>query len=512
MRAAGERSETGLKRALVVLNPTAGQRAPDDARRTIVGLLSAFGWSVDVHELTGEDDLAGLISDSRREGCDLVVAAGGDGTVAAVGGHLVGTDVPLGIVPLGTGNVLAQELSIPQEPEQAVALLAGAHDERKIDAMRIGSRHYFLQAGLGLDSLTMRDTDREAKRRLGRLAYVITLARKLTGYDAPRFRVVVDGKPRRFRAWQVLVVNAGTLGWRVFHWGDSISPSDGKLDLIAVSVRKPRDYLRLLWHLAVKRGWRSSALKHYVVTQHAEIAADRFLPVQADGEIVGDTALRVEAVPRAVRVVVPLQAGTAPAEVAGRRRAERLLSLFARWLGPVGMADTSVFLAINRMPHPWPLNFAMEAVSTAMSKGAGLAIGLVLASLIDPRSHRRAALEVLPTLWLAGLTVEFPLKRIFGRPRPYSSLVLASVVGKKPGHYSFPSAHTAVAFGGAWLLSQHYPRLTPALYGLATVVGFSRVYLGVHYLSDVVVGAAAGIGLSAAIRYVVPRLVREILF
>jgi undecaprenyl-diphosphatase len=79
-------------------------------------------------------------------------------------------------------------------------------------------------------------------------------------------------------------------------------------------------------------------------------------------------------------------------------------------------------------------------------------------------------------------------------------LVRAVVVGHRPSDSSFPSGHTAAAFGGAWLLARHYPRWAPAAYGVAALVGLSRVYLGVHYLSDVAIGAAAGVLLSAASR------------
>jgi len=101
---------------------------------------------------------------------------------------------------------------------------------------------------------------------------------------------------------------------------------------------------------------------------------------------------------------------------------------------------------------------------------------------------------------LAGTAVEIPIKRLFNRTRPFVALTVANVIGERPSGYSFPSAHTATSFAAAWLLSRHYPRRTPLLFGVAGLVGLSRLYLGVHYLTDVLVGAALGVALAEAYR------------
>jgi membrane-associated phospholipid phosphatase len=100
------------------------------------------------------------------------------------------------------------------------------------------------------------------------------------------------------------------------------------------------------------------------------------------------------------------------------------------------------------------------------------------------------------TTWV----VEHPVKSFFRRKRPFIDIVRALVVGKKPGTWSFPSGHTASSFAAATILSQCWPQARPYLFGLASLVGFSRVYAGAHYPGDVVAGAALGMLLARLTR------------
>ena len=187
-----------------------------------------------------------------------------------------------------------------------------------------------------------------------------------------------------------------------------------------------------------------------------------------------------------------------------------LQAALLRRLKPLSAVDAAVFLTVNRMPHPPTLNSFMYGLATIMNRGDGWVLGLIIYTLLKRKRGKRAMLDVLPALWLATATVEYPIKHFFRRRRPFISLVQAIVIGKKPGHYSFPSGHSAAAFGGAWLLSRHFPRLTPLLYAIAALVGFSRVYLGAHYPGDVLSGATSGVVFSAIYRYVIEEFSEEL--
>src|SRR5918997_5241973 len=178
-------STVQAKRVFVVLNPVAGTSVVDEVRRALDQHFLPGETTYEVHETLKEDAVERIAREAQGRGYEMVVAAGGDGTVSAVAEGLVGTATPLGIIPLGTANVLARELGIPVELEGAVQLLAGAHGVTSIDAMKVGQKHYFTQVGVGIDALMIRDTKREHKRRFGRIAYLWTAGAGAPGVPPP---------------------------------------------------------------------------------------------------------------------------------------------------------------------------------------------------------------------------------------------------------------------------------------------------------------------------------------
>jgi YegS/Rv2252/BmrU family lipid kinase len=294
-----------LSRVFVVLNPMAGNSTAADVRAALGRHFSADTWSQEVYETIGDEQVADVVRAALGRGCDLVVAAGGDGTVSDVAEALVHTDIPLGIIPVGTANVLARELGLPLDLEGACALLAGEHATNSIDAMRVGDKVFFLQIGVGIDSLMIRDTDRAAKRRFGRAAYLWTALKWLIGYQPRRFTIVADGRRLRPRAAQVLIASGGVLGMAPFRWGPHIRPDDGRIDVCVLSARSLGDYLRVGWQVLIGHRRRSPNIRYYSAERSVVVDADRPLPVQGDGEILGETPIRVQVVADAVAVVVP---------------------------------------------------------------------------------------------------------------------------------------------------------------------------------------------------------------
>jgi undecaprenyl-diphosphatase len=177
----------------------------------------------------------------------------------------------------------------------------------------------------------------------------------------------------------------------------------------------------------------------------------------------------------------------------GRRRLRQ--ELFKR-LGPLQAVDTFVFVQINQLPHRQISDRFLTRLSWIMTSGTGWLLFLLMATLVDRQRGWKATRAVVPALWLATATVEHPIKKWFRRRRPFISLIEAIIVGRKPGSYSFPSGHSAAAFAGALLLAREYPANARSFFGLASLVAFSRIYLGVHYPGDVLSGSLLGMVLA----------------
>ncbi len=207
-----------------------------------------------------------------------------------------------------------------------------------------------------------------------------------------------------------------------------------------------------------------------------------------------------------LQAINPAAAGAGLTPLDPHRR--RLRRALVKDLQGMQRIDTAIFLDINQLPHPRWCNVLMRGLTIIMKRGDALVAGLLVASLSDPERGASALGEVLPSLWVSTFIIETPVKRFFRRRRPFIDVVRATVVGRRPGSFSFPSGHSAAAFAGATLLRRHYPRWTAAFYLLAVAVGFSRVYLGAHYPADVVIGGLGGTVLAETSRAVMAKPAR----
>ncbi|MFT3888135.1 MAG: diacylglycerol kinase family lipid kinase [Arachnia sp.] len=242
--------------AAVVFNPTKLTR--EELAAVIDPVAAAAGYGETLwFETTAEDPGAGQAAEAARQGVDVVLAVGGDGTVRAVGEGLRGTRVPLGICPRGTGNLLARNLGIPLDDLSAavgIALTGRSHEvdlgrARWLNEAGEPIEHAFLvMAGLGLDARIMSRTDEELKKRAGMLAYVKTGAVEVSRNRRMSLTYRLDGgRERRSRAQMLVVGNCGSIGYNVYLMPDA-AVDDGLLDVV---LAKP---VGLLGWLLV--GWR----------------------------------------------------------------------------------------------------------------------------------------------------------------------------------------------------------------------------------------------------------------
>lgn len=274
-------------------------------RTAVQDYLTAAGTECEIYETGPEDSITEVVKSRLSEGFGCVVAVGGDGTVSAVAHALVSGTVPLGIVPAGTGNLIARELGIPLDLPAAIALIAGAHYRRHIDAMVIDGRTYLLNAGVGINAEVIDRTSRLGKSLFGRTAYVGRAVWEVLQAKPQRLEIAIDGEMRTYDATDVLISNCGTLA-RVLHPNcPDIRADDGKVDVCIVCMKVAIEYpwyyfLRSLFPSHVNR------IIHELPAQcTVTIRSDLPIAVQADGDIIGATPLTIHVHPKALSVIVP---------------------------------------------------------------------------------------------------------------------------------------------------------------------------------------------------------------
>ncbi|MFQ4148807.1 diacylglycerol kinase family protein [Arthrobacter sp. LAPM80] len=294
------------RRSAVVINPL---KSPDEEfKRTVFQLCTDAGWAEPLWlETTEEDPGRGQAKEALAAGVDVVIAAGGDGTVRYVAEVLTDTATALGVVPLGTGNLLARNLGIPvTDPVAAVReVLSGA--ETKIDVMKAMIDHsgqeqiFLVAAGLGYDASIMADTIDGLKDRVGWLAYIESGLRNLPGKPVTA-KITVDGRDEAHRKVRgVMVGNCGKLMGGVEIFPDA-SVTDGLMDILTLAPQGKFGWLAVILGVFGKNSKRNQAVQSLSGTT-AEISLDRPQEFQLDGDHLGPaTHLRVTVAPQVLTI------------------------------------------------------------------------------------------------------------------------------------------------------------------------------------------------------------------
>jgi YegS/Rv2252/BmrU family lipid kinase len=289
----------------VIVNPI---KVPDDFRPTVETALSERGVDIALWLETTEDD-AGVTMAQRaiKDAVDLVVIAGGDGTVRVVCAELAGTDIPVAVLPAGTGNLLARNLGISLDLDAALTeLLDGT--ERRIDSVQIEgdeltTDRFVVMAGFGLDAAIIADAPDDLKKRVGWAAYVVSTIKNLN-HPSVRVEITVDDQPPlRRRARTVVIGNVGTLQANIPLLPDAV-PDDGLIDAVVLAPRRISQWPRLALSLVVK-SWREQHIERFT-GKRIQITAGKTVRRQLDGDTISDgRTLSASVDPSALVVRVP---------------------------------------------------------------------------------------------------------------------------------------------------------------------------------------------------------------
>lgn len=293
-----------FRRALAILNPASGQDDADASERAMRAALDERGVAVDLRRTEGLGDAERWAAKAAEDGFDLIVVAGGDGTVATVLGATAesGEPLPVAIVPLGTGNGMARALGIPLSVEEALAsVLDGevvAHDVAVVEPY---GQRCAMFLGAGYDAEVNADADRGSKSRHGILAYLWAGVARLANRRNHAVVLTLDGETRRLRAHTVSVFDAGSFAYAGVSLGPEARSDDGLLDVTVMRRPGALDTLVDLVRMTIGRSLAPAARQ----AREVRIEADPPLPVHADGEVLGETPVTIRVLPTQARLLRP---------------------------------------------------------------------------------------------------------------------------------------------------------------------------------------------------------------
>jgi YegS/Rv2252/BmrU family lipid kinase len=318
-------SKVSMHRVALIYNPASGQRwwrRKGDIEQ-IVKVLNEAGMETETLKTVGPKSAANLAAEAAARGFDTVLACGGDGTVHEALQGLVGTDVALGVVPLGTANALAANLGLSSSPLKAARGLLTARPVR-ISVGRIRyrkpsgeerSRYFTVAAGVGPDALFLSRLDAGLKRRFGYLLYLVEAARIWATHSFPFFEAVFEvpgsESPRVVEISQLLAVRIRDFGGVLHKLAPGASLCNNGLRLVAFKTRSRFAYSRFL--LAVMFGRqtfnrRIELLDAVSVECRLCCGNTGAIYAEADGELLGALPVRIEIVPEAINLLIPLDA------------------------------------------------------------------------------------------------------------------------------------------------------------------------------------------------------------
>lgn len=276
--------------------------------RNVLELLDEAGCTHEVKETRAAGDAARFVAEASPESVDAIAIAGGDGTINdAINGIHPGTP-PVGLIPLGTANVLAHEIGLPSDPASIAATLIRG-DSRAVVPGQVNGRRFMMMASIGFDAHVVSGVRGEVKRRIGKVVYALSAMRQLVRYPCPHLTATVDGEPVTAAT---LVVSRGRLyGGRFIMAPDadltkpefhvSIFRRKGRLAMVGYSAALP---------LGLLTRWK---LIRHVTARSVEVSDRPGDPVQADGDVTTCLPVRIGLAEHPIQLIMPLGAGSAAA-------------------------------------------------------------------------------------------------------------------------------------------------------------------------------------------------------
>jgi len=295
------------EKVLVIYNPTAGLAINGYARIAIKSFLTKHSIHFEVFQTSGESCLRALVKEKMDEGFNKVLVAGGDGTVSLVADALTGTKIPLAIIPIGTGNLIARELLIPLVINKSLRLaFSKDFTLRPIDGMRVNDHRIFLlNISIGVSPELFSNTSQPEKRLFGRLIYIIKFIKLAVNLKLRNIKLDHDGQKESKFVTEVVIANSKILGFPPFYWPEESALDDGILGCHMIRAIKISDIVKFAISLSLYPRTIKPLVSYYEIKSYVEVRSSKPLNVQADGDFIGVTPIRIELVRNVCNFIVP---------------------------------------------------------------------------------------------------------------------------------------------------------------------------------------------------------------
>jgi YegS/Rv2252/BmrU family lipid kinase len=295
----------------LIYNPTAGPRDVKSDLERLCPFFEDRGWSVELRMTEKSGDATVMAREAAWQGRDVVIVAGGDGTVNEVVNGLVGTDTAMGVLPVGTGNLWAKQLKVPtftlanpmRLREAASGLVTG--EVKAIDVGQVDGHYFLCWASIGLDAQVtteMEPRDRYTKR-LGALPYLIAAVLVAQDFKGVETEIWLDDEVVHSRTLLVMVNNIQQYGG-LLEVAPSAKLDDGLLDVFVFKGLGFRYVVRHLVKVLSQRYLQDPEIVHRQA-RSIEVRSEEHLPIQVDGDPLGATPSKLEVVSRALRIIAP---------------------------------------------------------------------------------------------------------------------------------------------------------------------------------------------------------------
>lgn len=301
--------------ACLVFNPAAGQGEAEVELEIIKSILEPH-MALDIRLTTPDIDADRLAREAIARGAKAIIASGGDGTISAASGALIGTGVPLGVISRGTANAFATALELPTTIEGACQTIVSGFT-RNIDAAMCNDRPMLLLAGIGFEAQTVDAADREAKDRLGVLAYIFAGLQELRNLSNFETDIETEDKIVKVSAAAVTVANAAPPTSILAQGPAGILANDGLLDMTIVSPTSKTGAIAASYHL-LRTALQGDAAERndigFLRSKYFKITTNPPQKVVVDGEIIGTTPIEIECIPQGLTVFCPQFEPSQPVE------------------------------------------------------------------------------------------------------------------------------------------------------------------------------------------------------